>query len=176
MVSCAATSRVGMRPLSRRELASPNTPFRAASNNAPPSAEPTDPPPAITATALNCDAPVNTSSDIAHVWNTVAPADTAATPNEIAKTPTAKPNVMQADITGRSLGSRSVDIISDILGKSRYRRAEPQHRQRGKVDHDRRRLSLPRDVGGGVQRVVVQGVVAAIRAAAVTRCVGVDQH
>ena len=48
----------------RRDIVRPYTPLRAASSSAPPSADAVEPPAPITLTAENCDAPVNTSSDI----------------------------------------------------------------------------------------------------------------
>ncbi len=38
------------------------------------------PPAPTTLTTANCDAPVNTSADIAQVWATLRPAATASTP------------------------------------------------------------------------------------------------
>ena len=64
-----------------RDIASPYTPLRAASSIAPPRAAPVVPPAATTLTALNCEAPVNTSSDITQAWATEPPAATAPTPN-----------------------------------------------------------------------------------------------
>ena len=68
----AAASRSGS-----GDIASPYTPLRAASTIAPPSADAVVPPAAITLTALSCEAPVNTSSDITHAWATDPPAATA---------------------------------------------------------------------------------------------------
>ena len=51
------------------------------------------PPAATTLTALNWDAPVNTSNDITHVCTTEPPAATAPTPNTSPNTPTAAPSV-----------------------------------------------------------------------------------
>jgi hypothetical protein len=42
------------------------------------------PPAPITPTRANCDAPVNISTDSAHVWNSVRPAAVEIAPNEIA--------------------------------------------------------------------------------------------
>ena len=106
MVNCAATSRVPRRPGMRRPMVRPYTPLRAASTRAPPTADSADPPAPMTLTAENCDAPVNTSSDSAHVCATEAPALTAPTPNDTANTPTAAPSVTLASTTGRSTGSR----------------------------------------------------------------------
>ena len=103
IVNCAARSRVANRPSIRRDIARPYTPLRAASNNAPPSAEPNDPPAPITLTAENCDAPVKTRSERAHVCAIDAPAATDPTPNDTPKTPTAMLSVVQATIIGRRL-------------------------------------------------------------------------
>ena len=57
-------------------------PLRAASISAGATAATALPPPAITPTKANCDAPVKTSSDSAIAWATLAPAATASTPND----------------------------------------------------------------------------------------------
>jgi hypothetical protein len=57
--------------------------LRAASSSAGASAAAADPPAAITPTVANCDAPVNTSSDIAQVWAGLRPAATDSTPKEM---------------------------------------------------------------------------------------------
>ena len=80
----------------RRDIVSPYTPLRAASSSAPPSADAVEPPAAITLTAENCVAPVNTSNEIAHACTTDAPALTAPTPNEMPNTPTASASVTLA--------------------------------------------------------------------------------
>ena len=59
-------------------------PLRAASSTAGGSAAAAVPPTPITDTNMNCDAPVNATSDIAHVWATLKPAATASTPKETA--------------------------------------------------------------------------------------------
>ena len=99
----------------------PYTPLRAASTNAPPSAEAAVPPAPTTLTAENCEAPVNTNNDIAQVCATEAPALTAPTPNDTANTPTAAPRVMLATTTGRNSGSRhsamSRRIVVQLTGR-----------------------------------------------------------
>jgi hypothetical protein len=80
--------------------------LRAANNNAPPNAEPNDPPAPMTLMAENCDAPVNTNNDNAHVCHTLAPAATEPTPNEKPNTPTAPLSVRHATTMGRNAGSR----------------------------------------------------------------------
>ena len=84
-----------------RDMARPYTPLRAARIIAPPSAAAVVPPAAMTLTALNCEAPVNTSSDMAQAWATDPPADTAPTPNATPNTPTTAPSVALAITTGR---------------------------------------------------------------------------
>ncbi len=66
--------------------------LREPSSNAPMSALVAVPPAAITLVAENCDAPVNTNSDIAIALGTLPPALTHNTPKEMAKTNTAKPS------------------------------------------------------------------------------------
>ena len=65
--------------------------LRDPSSNAPTTALAAVPPAAITLTAENCDAPVNTNSDMAIAFGTLPPAFTHNTPNEMAKMKTAKP-------------------------------------------------------------------------------------
>ena len=67
--------------------------MRAASSSALASAAAGDPPPSITPIAANCDAPVNTSSDMAQAWSTERPDAVASTPNDTPNTPTASPSV-----------------------------------------------------------------------------------
>ncbi len=99
----------------RRDIANPYTPLRAANNNAPPSAEPNDPPAPTTLTAENCDAPVNTSNDKAQVWAIDEPAATEPTPNDTPNTPTAMLNVVHATIIGRSDGSRHQRASASVV-------------------------------------------------------------
>ena len=87
-------------------MARPYTLLRAANSAAPPNADAAEPPAPSTLTAENCEAPVNTSSDITHAWATDAPAETAVTPNDTANTPTAMPNVTHAAKTARRRSSR----------------------------------------------------------------------
>ena len=66
-------------------------PLRAASSAAGASAAATPPPAPITETNVNCDAPVNATSDMTQVWVTLNPAATDSTPNDTAYTPVATP-------------------------------------------------------------------------------------
>ena len=59
-------------------------PLRAASSSAGGRPAAAVPPDATTDTNVNCDAPVNVSSDIAQVWATLNPAATESTPKETA--------------------------------------------------------------------------------------------
>ena len=63
---------------------------------------------ATTLTALNCEAPVNTSSDMTQAWATEPPAATAPTPNTKPNTPTAAPSVTEAETTSRRAAFESV--------------------------------------------------------------------
>ena len=104
ITKCAANNRRGKLPaidLADDESAKPYTKFRAASKTAPPNAAIIEPPAPTTLIAENCDAPVNTNSDNAHVCHTLAPALTDATPNDNAKMPTAPPRVKLETTTRR---------------------------------------------------------------------------
>jgi hypothetical protein len=59
-------------------------PFRAASSTAGGSAAARPPPAAMSETNVNCEAPVNATSDMTQVWATLNPAATESTPNETA--------------------------------------------------------------------------------------------
>ena len=59
-------------------------PLRAASSSAGGSPAAAVPPAAITETNVNCEAPVNASSDMAQVCATLNPAATDSTPNDTA--------------------------------------------------------------------------------------------
>ena len=83
ITSWACSARLASRPRSTGTSDSPYTPLRAASSSAGASAAAADPPAAITPTVANCDAPVNTSSDIAQVWAGLRPAATDSTPKEM---------------------------------------------------------------------------------------------
>ena len=58
--------------------------LRAASSSAGASAATGEPPAPITDTNVNCEAPVNATTDITHVCATLKPAATERTPNETA--------------------------------------------------------------------------------------------
>ena len=75
------------------------------------SADHTDPPAATTLTALYCDAPVNTSSDITQAWSTEPPAATAVTPNTAPKAPITTPTAALAVTTGFRSGSSRSSIM-----------------------------------------------------------------
>lgn len=72
--------------------------MRAASSSALAIAAAVDPPEPITPTTANCDAPVNTSSDMTIAWAGVSPLATANTPKEMPNTPMAKPSTRLAEI------------------------------------------------------------------------------
>ncbi len=77
----------GMSPPS----AMPSKPFLAGERDAEPNAAGSPPPAATTPTTANCDAPVNTSNDMAIVLATVNPVVVASTPNATPNTPVAAP-------------------------------------------------------------------------------------
>ena len=114
IVSCAATSRVRKRPFRCGAIARPYTPLRAASSAAPPNADAAEPPAPMTLTAENCDAPVNTSSDIdARLGDRGAGADATRPRTTMANTPTAKPSVTHAPTTCRMRSDRAACAITD---------------------------------------------------------------
>jgi hypothetical protein len=82
MTRCAASARAGRRPRSSGATTSPYAVLRAPSSSPLPTAVATPPPAATTPMNANCDPPVKTSSDMAHVCATVRPAPTASTPND----------------------------------------------------------------------------------------------
>src|SRR5690606_3752736 len=115
ITSWLATSRRPSEPTLPRYCAivSPYTVFRAARTIAPPSAEAVERTAAIRLTALNCEGPANTTSDIARARHTPAPADTAPAPNTAPNTPTATPSVRAGATTLRSSGSSGRRIGGD---------------------------------------------------------------
>ena len=64
------------------------------------------PPAPITDTNVNCEAPVNATTDITHVWTTLKPAATERTPNETAYSPVASP----IESASQTIGSRVMDV------------------------------------------------------------------
>src|SRR6478609_6843341 len=87
-------------------------PLRAASRIAGGSAAAALPPAPITDTNMNCDAPVNATSDITHVCSTLKPAATDSTPNDTAYTPVARPMERES----RSRRSGTDDILARDAG------------------------------------------------------------
>src|SRR6187431_1043694 len=82
-------------------------PLRAASNTAGGSAAAALPPAPITDTNMNCDAPVNATSDITHVCSTLKPAATDSTPNDTAYTPVARPMESESRVSRSSTATFS---------------------------------------------------------------------
>ncbi len=105
MTSCDASSRRPSDPRRIGASARPYTPLRAARSRPLATAAGPLPPPARTPTAANCDAPVNTRSEMAMAWGTVSPLATASTPNETPTRPTATPSASEAVTTARPLGT-----------------------------------------------------------------------
>src|SRR5580765_725601 len=86
-------------------------------------------------TAANCDAPVNTRSDSAHVLATDRPLATASTPNDTPKTPTAAPSVIEA-----ATGDRGAAVTGRL--RSRAGGAQPEHAEGRQGDEGRCRLAV----------------------------------
>ena len=80
-----------------------------------------EPPAAITPTAANWVAPVKTKSDIAEVIATDSPAPVATTPNEMPKTPTATPSVMQALRISPGVDGTSAVYRTAAVGRRAFR-------------------------------------------------------
>src|SRR5258706_5396832 len=80
-------------------------------------------------TAVNCDAPVKTSSESAQVLAMLRPLAVANTPNDTPKTPTAKPRVMLA-----------------VMGSGGRREASGNFAE--ELEHGRVHLVGVREVGG----------------------------
>src|SRR5437868_13052615 len=89
ITKCAAMTRRRPRTPSKDESRNPKSAFREPSSAAAAAPAHTLPPPPITPTSANCEAPVNTSTDSAHVWSTDNPAALEIAPNEIAYAPLA---------------------------------------------------------------------------------------
>ena len=101
-----------------RAIVNPYTPLRAASNIALPSADAVEPPVAITLTALNCEAPVNTSSDITHACATDAAGGHRANPEHGAERPD---HDAEREAGRRRRAHLGVEPVEDHPGEDRDR-------------------------------------------------------
>lgn len=116
MTTCASPTRVSVE-LSRNQGATtgPYRALRAASRRADPRAAYCVPPAPITLAAAICDAPVNTSSDMAQALATDRPDDRASTPNTMPTRPTANARASPSR-RARSGGFRTSEADSSGIG------------------------------------------------------------
>src|SRR5690606_6325630 len=118
MTPCAATARRAPRQPRRSAMRSPYRVLRAPSSSAPTAPAIRLPPPATTPTSANCEAPVKANRLSAHAWGTLSPAATAAVPNAVPETPTARP-MPSASRTGGERGKTELLTLPNLGRRKR---------------------------------------------------------